>query len=126
MHLKSNELRVQQYIRDDGVTSAAIKLIHRHSDSVVVCDDSPVPRQNLHRAIERLMQQINPNRAVVTTPRYYPFDEVVVRLPDSFQPGEVAAIEFNYQTRRWTYQVTCNMPSASGTYDAADLTLREG
>ena len=123
MHLKLDELRVYRFEPEDGTESAAMKVVHRPSQTIVVHDDSDRPVDNLRGALAQLVAEITTNPKLVTKPDFYPADRVTVRLPDSFQEGDVTAIEFNFRTRRWKYDVECRMHTASGSYDSADLYL---
>ena len=125
MHLNVDELRVFAYEPEDGTTSAAIKLSHRHSQSEIVRMDTASPRENLRAALEELVEKTNPNPAKITTPSFYPFDLVEVTLPESFQDGVVSKIDFDFHTLRWKYTVNCNLSHASGDFDAADLSRLE-
>jgi hypothetical protein len=129
MHLKIRELKVELYHLDDNALdddhpSTAIRVEHRHSGSVVENNDTNSPRENLRRALASLVKQTNPKPSVVTSPNFFPFDLVIVRMPESTQQGFVRGIDFDYKIRRWKYDVACNQSHADGVYDAADLDLK--
>jgi hypothetical protein len=124
VHLKIRELKVEQYHPADNHPSAAMRIEHRHSGSVIENNDTNSPRENLRRALSRLMELTNSNPTAVTSPNFFPFDIVIVRMPESTQEGYVRGIDFDYTIKRWKYDVACNQSHASGIYDAADLDLK--
>lgn len=124
MHLKTQDLKVERYQREDGVPSAAIRLTHRHVDHSIENNETDSPRENLRRALATLAAEINPNPATITKPSFYPHDEVLLRLPESIQEGVVVGIDFDFKVKRWKYDLACKQSHADGEYDAADLEAR--
>ena len=124
MHLKSSEIKVDRFRRDDDMPSGAIRIHHRHSDNLIGNNDTNAPRENLRRGLTELVERLNPSPDKITNPNFYPFDDVILQLAESTQEGKIDAIDFDFKTKRWKYRVVCRQRHADGDYDAGDLELR--
>jgi hypothetical protein len=125
VHLLAEDIVVHAFTPDDGSQSNAIKVVHRTSRQEVVNADTNSQKENLRRALHRLIESMNPNPEHIPRPKLLLFDRVQVNLPESVHGGQIAQISWDFPRNEWEYYVECPQAVVSTWYVAADLELLE-
>ncbi len=125
MQLVARDVIVHRFIPDDGSESTAVRITHRSDRTTCINEETLSPRDNLRRAIARLLDELNPNPDHIGRSQLFLFDDVTLKLPNSTQDGQIREMKWNFTTRQWQYFVECRNAHASGEYDFADLQLFE-
>lgn len=125
MQIRSDDIVIHAFTPSDGSESAAIKIVHRKSGKEIVNDSTASKRDNFRHAMLDLVQAINPSPNEITTPELILYDEVRVRLPQTFHDGKVTDLTWDYTSLEWRYFVECSESKVTNWYVMADLQLRD-
>lgn len=121
MDLAAEDIKIHEYVCDDGSDSAAIKVAHRTLRQQAICNDTDSQWQNCRRALFDLVATMNPNPELIPIPDLMVFDRVRVSLPQSVHEGRITRLSWDYPRSEWQFYVTCPNEAVTSWYIAADL-----